>query len=208
MRIWSWESDAFGKTLPNQDADGDGSNFTFNMRFPGQYFDQESKVHYNYFRDYEPGTGRYVQSDPIGLDGGINTYSYVFNSPLKFIDPTGELAQAAACGPAAIYCGCAIIAYLAYEMMTSGSSSDNNTGSNIVPLFPIDTTSECEDKKCDNNDNYCLEQQKKLYEKYIMIKSFKSLGVGNFQLKLIEKKYNFDAIKHNATCPFNQVPLF
>ncbi len=88
-RIWSWESDAFGTTLPDEDVDGDGTDFVFNLRFPGQYFDVESKLHYNYFRDYEPGIGRYVQSDPIGLDGGMNTFGYVMLSPLMYSDSKG-----------------------------------------------------------------------------------------------------------------------
>jgi len=71
VRIWSWESDAFGTTAPDEDVDGDGTNLTFNLRFPGQYFDKESGMHYNYFRDYELGTGRYLESDPIGLYGGV-----------------------------------------------------------------------------------------------------------------------------------------
>jgi RHS repeat-associated protein len=50
------------------------------------------RVHYNYFRDYDPATGRYVQSDPIGLRGGINTYSYGFNNPTRYVDPDGRIA--------------------------------------------------------------------------------------------------------------------
>ena len=59
------------------------------LRYPGQYFDQETGLNYNYFRDYEPSTGRYVESDPIGLKGGASTFSYVQLNPLSFIDPKG-----------------------------------------------------------------------------------------------------------------------
>ena len=89
--IWKWDlkGEAFGNTPPNQDPDGNGQAFVLNLRYPGQRFDAATGLNYNYFRDYDPGTGRYVQSDPIGLRGGVNTYSYAFNGPLAYIDPYG-----------------------------------------------------------------------------------------------------------------------
>jgi RHS repeat-associated protein len=59
------------------------------LRFPGQQFEAETGTHYNYFRDYEAGTGRYLQSDPMGLFGGINGYSYADLQPTSFSDRYG-----------------------------------------------------------------------------------------------------------------------
>jgi len=87
--VWRWDSDPFGSDAANEDPDGDGVKFGYNLRFPGQYYDKETGLHYNYFRDYDPSTGRYVESDPMGLEGGINTYSYVRNNPLSKVDPFG-----------------------------------------------------------------------------------------------------------------------
>jgi RHS repeat-associated protein len=60
------------------------------FRFPGQYYDQETGLYYNYHRYYDPMTGRYVTPDPIGLEGGINLFTYVQNNPITFSDPSGE----------------------------------------------------------------------------------------------------------------------
>lgn len=89
--IWEWgiTGEAFGNSPPNQDPDHDGQAFTFDLRFPGQRYDNATGLNYNYFRDYDPTTGRYVESDPIGLVGGITTYSYVADRPITFSDPFG-----------------------------------------------------------------------------------------------------------------------
>ncbi len=61
-----------------------------NLRFPGQYYDVETGLNYNYHRYYDPQVGRYITPDPIGLAGGINPYTYCLNDPVNFFDPTGQ----------------------------------------------------------------------------------------------------------------------
>jgi RHS repeat-associated protein len=87
--VWRWESDAFGVGAANQDPDGDTNSTSVMLRFPGQYLDEETGVHYNYFRDYDAVTGRYIQSDPIGLAGGLNTYLYANANPVAHVDRYG-----------------------------------------------------------------------------------------------------------------------
>jgi len=93
--LWQWPFSAFGDEPPHvadkhfamvPAAEGD---FEFNLRYPGQYFDKESGLHYNGFRTYDPKTGRYTQPDPIGLAGGWNRFNYVGGNPLAAIDPYG-----------------------------------------------------------------------------------------------------------------------
>lgn len=86
---WRWDNtEAFGSSQPNENPSGLGT-FAYNFRFAGQYFDTETGTHYNYFRDYDPTIGRYLESDPIGLKGGLSTYAYVQGNPIALTDRTG-----------------------------------------------------------------------------------------------------------------------
>jgi RHS repeat-associated protein len=67
---WVWHSDPFGSIPPEDNPQGLGP-FVYDARFPGQVYESAMGLHYNYFRDYDPQVGRYVESDPIGLDGGV-----------------------------------------------------------------------------------------------------------------------------------------
>ncbi len=82
---WQGNYDAFGRVTNS------GGNASNKIRFPGQYYDQETGLNYNWNRFYNPQTGRYISSDPIGLGGGPNTYTYALNNPLILTDPTGEI---------------------------------------------------------------------------------------------------------------------
>ncbi len=90
LMVWRWDqADPFGATLPDENPTGLGT-FTYNPRFPGQIYDAETGKHYNANRDYDPASGRYVQSDPIGLNGRQpSTYAYVAGNPLRYTDPYG-----------------------------------------------------------------------------------------------------------------------
>ncbi|MGF6350948.1 RHS repeat-associated core domain-containing protein [Variovorax sp. W2I14] len=141
--VWQWSYSAFGEdkptlaknrfanleTTPNPGTTGI-SEVKFNLRYPGQYADEESGLFYNYFRSYDARTGRYSQPDPIGLDGGWNRFGYVGGNPLGLADPFG-LNPAAGCalgswaGPIGCGTGAAIgtAVALAAILNTSGDTS-------------------------------------------------------------------------------------
>ena len=87
---WAWLNNPFGEQAPIS-----SNGYTLNLRFPGQYYDVESGLVHNGYRDNCPECGRYIQSDPTGLAGGISTYAYVSNNSLNFADPFGLQAEEA-----------------------------------------------------------------------------------------------------------------
>lgn len=83
--VWRADLDSFGRATL-----GAENTLSNNLRFAGQYYDAETGLHYNTRRYYDPQVGRYISSDPLGLDGGTNSYAYVKGDPLNRTDSTGE----------------------------------------------------------------------------------------------------------------------
>jgi RHS repeat-associated protein len=93
---WRWDQDPFGTAAPNQNPASLGT-FIYNLRFPGQMYMSETGLSYNYLRDYDPVVGSYVESDPLGLIAGVNTYSYVRARPIMYSDKFGLADQGIDC---------------------------------------------------------------------------------------------------------------
>ena len=171
--MWRWDNqEPFGNDTPNGDPGNTGTTFDLPLRLPGQYADKETNVNYNYYRDYDSGSGRYLESDPKGLDGGINTYAYVDGSPLSDNDPLGqnpiagaiggaeigaEVGTAVAPGPGTVIggalggligLGAGVIIANQINSAISNSSSSASAGS------------QSGSNQCDNNDK-CEEQARK-----------------------------------------------
>jgi len=157
--VWNvgFQGNAFGEKVPNEDVDGDRKKLANNLRFPGQYFDTENGITHNYFRDYESGIGRYVESDPAGLYGGSSTFSYANNRPTRFIDRRGLSAECYS---------------LQIEKNISGNVKILSMQGDCPPQFMINSylgdpsnaeglvlNQECSAGKCSNQIDYSGEKQ-------------------------------------------------
>ena len=87
--VWRADYRPYGEAEIDEDPDGDGVPTRLQLRFQGQYQDTDTGIYYNYYRDYDPTLGRYVQNDPLGLAAGPNTYAYVGGNPISYSDPYG-----------------------------------------------------------------------------------------------------------------------
>jgi RHS repeat-associated protein len=158
--VWRYEGEAFGASVPNEDPDGDGVRVTINLRFPGQYYDAETGLHYNWHRYYDPKTGRYITSDPIGLEGGLNTYAYTLSNPMRYADPTGldvELCSRPfypTPPPYARHC------YLRFNGNNKDTLSFDPSGVHVDPA-PDWWPKSCSTTKGDQNDDCVRREMKK-----------------------------------------------
>ncbi|WP_234413398.1 RHS repeat-associated core domain-containing protein [Stenotrophomonas sp. ZAC14D2_NAIMI4_7] len=123
VAIWEWsnKSEVFGNQIPSADPDGDGVAFELALRFPGQQATDASGMFYNYQREYDPAVGRYSQSDPIGLVGGINTYLYVRGTPTVEVDRSGLCPACVLLPLAAPEAGAAALSALAWVATAVGA---------------------------------------------------------------------------------------
>ncbi|NVN90288.1 MAG: RHS domain-containing protein [Desulfuromonadales bacterium] len=146
-KVWEIETRPFG------DSATITGTVTLNLRFPGQYYDAETGLNNNYYRDYNSAIGKYVEADPVGLEGGLSLFAYVRNNPVNMIDPmgltdavpmpwwwgaAGEAAKDAGAGSAA--CGAMVTA----SIIVIGTATSTSTCADYPPK------DECKKKKkCD-----------------------------------------------------------
>ena len=213
-QMWSWFSDPFGTDPANTNPAGAGT-FAYSLRFPGQVFGGQVGLHQNYFRDYDPVIGRYVESDPIGLAAGVNTYTYGNANPISNSDPTGLFVPPALPGPTAAV---TVAGYVGYGIGTAiydayglqiNDAIDAIVGppqpdSNVIP-FPQRPKQSDNSNNCPPDDG-CDRDQKILLGQRLVLTNMLSAGtlrMPDYATKA--KAFNERAAVHNARCPGNKV---
>ena len=215
--VWRWDQqEPFGLIVPDENPSSLGA-FEFPLRFPGQYADKETNLDYNFFRDYDPAIGRYVQSDPIGLRGGLNTFAYAGGDPLSSADPEGLFVSpppivppplAAAFGVGSLI-GTGI--YWIFDNQIQAMLPDP-TPAATVAVLTIGTVSQVvpgsqlgqpsANDPCDDDD-YCKRRQIQLKYQFQWISQQKSVAVPE-----MKRIYNRKAMIHNNTCRKFPVEFF
>jgi RHS repeat-associated protein len=153
--VWKWDqTEPFGDSVPNGDPGNTGNIFDFPLGFGGwQYRDKETGDRYNWMRNYAPDLGRYKQSDPIGLTGGLNTFLYGNGNPLRYIDPRGENAGVLVVGSMVLIVGGAI-----YMSGPAGKKAIKSIAKKIQDLCTPSTKDPCDQQQEDEEqecwDNY------------------------------------------------------
>ncbi|WP_185545914.1 RHS repeat-associated core domain-containing protein [Variovorax sp. KBW07] len=241
--VWQWGYSAFGEDKPTlarhrfanlETTPNPGttnlSEVKFNLRYPGQYADEESGLFYNGFRSYIPPLGRYTQGDPIGLDGGWNRFGYVGGDPLSFVDPKGlqqlshlrpstnrilEGGGGGGIGPGGSGGGLggrAGAAAVGLGLGTAGALSQGNDGWQSEWEQELDfkdngPKSEWQFSRCNTpEDRDCRERLILLKTLYTKIKIVETLGGDAFSSKAF---YNDSAQKYMSECPYwEKLPLF
>ncbi|MFS2035611.1 Ig-like domain repeat protein [Polaromonas sp. CT11-55] len=189
---WRWDmAEPFGATAPDPNPSGLGT-FSFNQRLPGQVFDAESGLFQNWNREYNPRIGRYIQSDPIGLRGGINTFGYVEGNPLSYSDPQGKSIAIGVAGALLI----AATVLTVNSTTPSGRAANDALYNNVVEIWK---------KFCDPDDG-CRKAQNTLENKRYLIYGMLLVGnlhIADYRARVLE--FNKEVEAHNSRCPGFQV---